>query len=103
MMSKWLPAAALAAVVALALPAASASAQAIARRTAAAKSHVAPPTDSWPTNGGPTLQALRNNAVVLQTVSEGRKEMPAFGGTLTADQIRDVAAYVTQKLATPAP
>jgi quinohemoprotein ethanol dehydrogenase len=53
--------------------------------------------------GGPTLQALRNNAVVLQTVSEGRKEMPAFGGTLTADQIRDVAAYVTQKLATPAP
>jgi quinohemoprotein ethanol dehydrogenase len=53
--------------------------------------------------GGPTLQALRNNAVVLQTVSEGRKEMPAFGGTLTADQIRDVAAYVSQRLATPAP
>jgi alcohol dehydrogenase (cytochrome c) len=53
--------------------------------------------------GGPTLQALRNNAVVLQTVSEGRKEMPAFGGTLTTEQIRDVAAYVSQKLATPAP
>jgi len=53
--------------------------------------------------GGPTLQALRNNAVVLQTVSEGRKEMPSFGGSLTSEQIRDVAAYVTQKLANPAP
>ncbi len=53
--------------------------------------------------GGPTLKAMRSNGVVLQTVSEGRKDMPPFGGTLTADQIRDVAAYVTQKLAAPAP
>jgi alcohol dehydrogenase (cytochrome c) len=52
--------------------------------------------------GGPTLQAMRNNAVVLQMVSEGRKDMPAFGGTLTAEQIRDVAGYVTQKIVTQA-
>ena len=35
--------------------------------------------------GGPTLQAMKNRAVVLQVVSEGRNAMPAFGnGTLTA-------------------
>jgi quinohemoprotein ethanol dehydrogenase len=53
--------------------------------------------------GGPTLQAMRNNGLVLQTVSEGRKDMPPFGATLTTDQIRDVAAYVSQRLAVPAP
>ncbi len=52
--------------------------------------------------GGPSLQALRNSAVVLQVASEGRNAMPAFGATLTAEQIRDVAAYVTQRLAKPA-
>jgi mono/diheme cytochrome c family protein len=36
----------------------------------------------------------------MQTVSEGRRDMPAFGGTFTPAQIRDVAGYVTQKLAT---
>jgi mono/diheme cytochrome c family protein len=46
---------------------------------------------------------MRNAALVMQTVSEGRKEMPAFGATLTSDQIRDVAGYVSQKLATPPP
>ena len=38
--------------------------------------------------------------LVLQTVSEGRNDMPSFGATLTTEQIRDVAAYVTQRLAT---
>jgi len=51
--------------------------------------------------GGPSLQTMKNAAVVLQTVSEGRKEMPAFAATLTAEQIRDVAGYVSQKLAAP--
>jgi mono/diheme cytochrome c family protein len=38
--------------------------------------------------------------VVLQVVSEGRNAMPAFGsGTLTAEQIRDVASYVSEGLA----
>jgi quinohemoprotein ethanol dehydrogenase len=49
--------------------------------------------------GGPSLQALKNAAVVLQLVSEGRSAMPAFNGTLTAEQIRDVAAYVSGRLA----
>jgi mono/diheme cytochrome c family protein len=35
---------------------------------------------------------------VVQTVSEGRKEMPSFTGALTPEQIRDVAAYVATKL-----
>ena len=50
--------------------------------------------------GGPSLQAIKSAAVVMQTVSEGRRDMPAFGGTFTPAQIRDVAGYVTQKLAT---
>jgi mono/diheme cytochrome c family protein len=49
--------------------------------------------------GGPSLQAIKSAAVVMQTVSEGRRDMPAFGGTFTPAQIRDVAGYVTQKLA----
>jgi mono/diheme cytochrome c family protein len=43
---------------------------------------------------------MTNEAVVLQLVSEGRNAMPAFGGgALTAQQIRDVAAYVSDRLA----
>jgi alcohol dehydrogenase (cytochrome c) len=49
--------------------------------------------------GGPTLQAMSNAAVVLQVVSEGRNAMPAFNGTLSTEQIRDVAAYVSGRLA----
>jgi alcohol dehydrogenase (cytochrome c) len=49
--------------------------------------------------GGPTLQAMSNAAVVLQLVSEGRNAMPSFNGSLTAEQIRDVAAYVSERLA----
>jgi mono/diheme cytochrome c family protein len=45
------------------------------------------------------LQAQRNVTVVLQAVSEGRNSMPALGATLTAVEIRDVAAYVSQRLA----
>jgi len=45
------------------------------------------------------LQALKNAAVVLQIVSEGRNAMPSFNGTLTAEQIRDVAAFVSARLA----
>jgi mono/diheme cytochrome c family protein len=49
--------------------------------------------------GGPTLQAQRNATVVLQVVAEGRNAMPALGATLTSEQIRDVAAYVAERLA----
>ena len=48
--------------------------------------------------GGPTLKAQRNALVVLQIVAEGRNSMPALGGTLTPEQIRDVAAYVSERL-----
>jgi mono/diheme cytochrome c family protein len=51
--------------------------------------------------GGPTLQQLRSAAVVLQVASEGRNAMPAFGTSLTPEQIRDVAAFVIERLAKP--
>ena len=51
--------------------------------------------------GGPTLQQMRNTAMVLQVASEGRNAMPAFGSSLTPEQIRDVAAYVIERLASP--
>jgi alcohol dehydrogenase (cytochrome c) len=49
--------------------------------------------------GGPTLQAQKNRSVVLQVVSEGRNAMPAFGAALSAEQIRDVATYVSERIA----
>ena len=50
--------------------------------------------------GGPSLAAMRSVNTVLQIVSEGRNDMPAFGtGGLSERQIRDVAAYVAEKLA----
>jgi mono/diheme cytochrome c family protein len=42
---------------------------------------------------------MKNAAIVLQVVSEGRNAMPALGGTLTAEQIRDVATFVSGRLA----
>jgi alcohol dehydrogenase (cytochrome c) len=51
--------------------------------------------------GGPSLQAVKAPNTVIQIVSEGRNDMPGFGagGALSAEQIRDVAAYVTEMLA----
>ncbi len=49
--------------------------------------------------GGPSLAAMKNSATVMQLVSEGRREMPPFGASLTPEQIRDVAAYVSGTLA----
>jgi mono/diheme cytochrome c family protein len=37
----------------------------------------------------------------MQTVASGRREMPSFSSLLTAEQIRDVAGYVSQRLAQP--
>jgi alcohol dehydrogenase (cytochrome c) len=48
--------------------------------------------------GGKPLADARNEDFVIQTVSEGRKEMPPFGNALSAEQIRDVAAYVATRL-----
>ena len=52
-------------------------------------------------DGAPSLRAARSAALVLQTVSEGRREMPSFSSLLTAEQIRDVADYVSRRLAQP--
>ena len=48
--------------------------------------------------GGKPLLDARNADVVIQIVSEGRKDMPPFGAALTPAQIRDVSAYVATKL-----
>jgi alcohol dehydrogenase (cytochrome c) len=48
--------------------------------------------------GGKALTAATNADLILQVVSEGRNTMPPLGASLTAEQIRDVAAYVATKL-----
>jgi alcohol dehydrogenase (cytochrome c) len=50
-------------------------------------------------DGAPSLRATRSAALIMQTVSEGRREMPSFSSLLTAEQIRDVAGYVSERLA----
>ena len=48
--------------------------------------------------GGPALVAATSRSTVMQVVSEGRNEMPAFGGVLSPAQIRDVSAHVAEAL-----
>jgi alcohol dehydrogenase (cytochrome c) len=48
--------------------------------------------------GGPRLTAATNRSTVMQVVSEGRNEMPAFARVLRPEQIRDVSAYVVETL-----
>jgi alcohol dehydrogenase (cytochrome c) len=53
-------------------------------------------------NGGPSLQTIataKDAAKVARQVTNGGGGMPAFNGQLTAQQIADVAAYVSQKIA----
>lgn len=55
--------------------------------------------------GAPSLRATPSSSAaflfVMQTVSEGRREMPSFSTLLTAEQIRDVAGFVTERLGKP--
>ena len=54
-------------------------------------------------NGGPDLTAIpsaKNRNKVISQVENGGGGMPPFKGQLTPKQISDVAAYVTQKIAT---
>ena len=44
------------------------------------------------------LAAAVNEALIIQTVSEGRNAMPPMGAALTPEQIRDVAAFVATVL-----
>jgi alcohol dehydrogenase (cytochrome c) len=48
---------------------------------------------------GAPLTGMRDLTATIRTVTEGRNGMPPFGSTLTAEQIRDVAGYVTGVLA----
>ena len=48
---------------------------------------------------GAPLDKVMDLAVAMQTVSAGRNSMPAFGTSLTPEQIRDVSAYVVEQLA----
>jgi alcohol dehydrogenase (cytochrome c) len=51
--------------------------------------------------GGKPLGDARSAELVVQVVSAGRNDMPAFGAALTPEQIRDVAAYVATMLPHP--
>jgi alcohol dehydrogenase (cytochrome c) len=48
--------------------------------------------------GGKALTGATNPDLIVQIVSEGRNTMPALGATLSAEQVRDVAAYVATTL-----
>lgn len=50
-------------------------------------------------NGGPTLVRANDRAAVLEQIRNGGGGMPAFEGTLSDKEIRDVAAYVTEEIA----
>lgn len=48
--------------------------------------------------GGPSLAKTTDAAGVAAIVKSGRNQMPALGASLTAEQIRDVSAFVAEKL-----
>ncbi len=47
---------------------------------------------------GASLVALTDLATTMQTVTAGRNSMPAFSANFTAEQIRDISAYVLDAL-----
>ena len=47
----------------------------------------------------PSLASLKDLDAVLTTITNGRNTMPSFRSAFTAEQIRDVGAYVVQVLA----
>jgi quinohemoprotein ethanol dehydrogenase len=48
--------------------------------------------------GGAPLENMTSVANAIQTITDGRNNMPPFTGILTAEQIRDVASYVVERL-----
>lgn len=48
--------------------------------------------------GGPTLANMTRASDVELMVAQGRNNMPGLGGALTEEQIRNVAAYVMERL-----
>ena len=53
--------------------------------------------------GGAPLDRVADLAAAIQTVTAGRNNMPPFRNAFTAEQIRDVSAYVVQTLASRPP
>jgi len=53
--------------------------------------------------GGIDLANARDYQMVVTTVGQGRRNMPALGAAFTPEQLRDVAGFVSQKIARPAP
>ena len=47
----------------------------------------------------PSVAAVKDLDMVMQTVTAGRNTMPPFRGVFTPEQIRDVSAYVVGELA----
>src|SRR5690606_35760134 len=46
--------------------------------------------------GGPAFSRGLTLGRIVQVVTEGRNDMPAFGAAISDDEIRDVAAYVLE-------
>jgi len=53
--------------------------------------------------GGAPLDGMSDLETAVRTVTDGRRDMPPFRSAFTADQIRDVAAYVVETLAARRP
>jgi quinohemoprotein ethanol dehydrogenase len=49
--------------------------------------------------GGIDLAKATDFAMVVKTISQGRNNMPALGALFSPEQLRDVAGYVTQRIA----
>jgi alcohol dehydrogenase (cytochrome c) len=52
--------------------------------------------------GGIDLRNAGDFAMVVNTVSQGRNNMPPLGAVFTPAQLRDVAGYVSRRIALPA-
>jgi quinohemoprotein ethanol dehydrogenase len=48
--------------------------------------------------GGPTLANIGSADRIVQIATEGQGDMPAFGGALSPEQIRDVGAFIIERL-----
>jgi mono/diheme cytochrome c family protein len=49
--------------------------------------------------GGPSLIAGQTTEKIISVTSTGKNNMPSFSGTYSSDDLRDIAAYITDSLA----
>jgi mono/diheme cytochrome c family protein len=52
--------------------------------------------------GGPSLIAGQDAAKIISITSTGKNNMPSFAATYSADDLRDIADYITKGLAAAA-